>query len=320
MLSTMVGIFKIFKDSLVILFRNLILVYPLLVYILLLTVMFPHEPLPKLPDFEAGQIHQWVLHNYRWLILGVVLLLLSSAFMAGIYNMVYFAIARYFSPPKPPEPKDSEESPSPPVFSSFFLIKAFFPGVGQYFGAITGGILLHLVIVLVVFVTAYYFIVANGGIPGIIAQVKPEMTFVDVQQMIEGLSEESRRQLSVFTGIIINSLLAYGLLSMITMFWPAFVLLGQNNPIRAYWSSIRQFLSDPFRVLLISGLYIFFNLLTILMMGVGSPIIASLRQLFVLVLDVYFIILIFTYVIERNPPSEFPSLTSDSDEEETPTA
>ena len=223
--------------------QHIALIYPVLLFSLLMEGLRPSGELPTL---------QW-----RWAALLLLLMLIKVAFTCGWYGcvcaVVQDAMKNLKAPSitadvfvKQPEP-DAQPSILPRTFKYF---KVFFPTVGRYFLPVALGEIVLTLIQLVVLLTALLLAVQNWGLP----QIKPEaLTALQTPQQVaywlQTLPVAEVLRLERYSWLLIG--LGSGLLlfQALTQFWVFYVLLLQKNPLTALFNSVGFTLKHLFNLM-----------------------------------------------------------------------
>jgi hypothetical protein len=300
-------ILTLFKDAARILLGRFVLIYPLLGFSMLLGLLFPHTtPAPEL----------------RWALWGALLFLIYMAFSAGWVRMCQMAIAdwvvqriqqqplAYKIPPGLlvsttgllPKVRNGKLAIMP---SAFGTLSGFFPGVGQYFGAFALGGLLHIAGALLIIVLTGLWINALGGLPAFfqpLLHATPQVAnrLLDPATMQAGLLQLSAPQqahVQQFILALLSAGLAYGVFSLLTMFWPALVVFGNYSPLKAYGQSALLLLKYPLLVFAIGALYVVLSYLTTMGMQVDGPVTGAISQFFALTSHMYIEVLLCLTVV-----------------------
>lgn len=203
----------------------------------------------------------------------LLLLLMTSAFIAGWFNMVKLSVS---APNRDDEPNS--------------LIKEFVPGVGEYIlsslGAVFNVIAITYIIIQLLFVLGMKFI----GDPGISPEAlsKAMETATALKAFMDSLSAEQYVKLSQW-----NLLLMLGLssTSFLFIFYLPALFFKSKNPFKALWLSLKDLFSRY--ILKTLGIYILILL--------GNAVISVMSVIFignviihfaVTLLNFYFILLI----------------------------
>jgi hypothetical protein len=296
-------LFTLFIDSLAIWSRNFTLVYIFLLGLFVFSIILSQAGMPSL--------------DTRWLLLGMVMLLIFAAIMAGWFNMVATACTRYLD--KPREVALEQTSP----LDAITLFRAFLPGISRFFPTITIGYLIQIGMAILLLLPTQPLWAKNSA-------VLEKIVSMDIQersQFIQGLSTAQLVSLSEFSLMVTAGLLIYWLFSLLIMLWPAFVLYYGDNAFKACFRSMLQYLKDPLWMI---GICLFFlglkAPLFLLSSSVGPPspgqfsLGAVAVQLISLLVEIYTAIVIFVYVYQRvgkpslQPEEEVLENPSDSDE------
>lgn len=293
---------KVFSDSLVILSRNFVLGYPFLLLLLILMMVMPEAGPPPLLASTSGETAGFPLLELAFY-LGI--LLIGMAFMAGLFNMTYRAVRIYWEDKKRGEAGEAEEQEASEIlWRPFGLMKEFFPGIGRYFVRFTIGGLVQFVFMALLAAAFFYYLEQTGGVPEVLGQLSRESTESEIVEAFTSLPVEDKVQLNRLAGFLLGAMLAYGLFWMLTMFWPAFVVMMEATAIRGYTNSLRQFTGDPLGVFGIGALFFVVTMVLSLLLS-GSMVLVVLRQFLFIFVHLYFIIVTFVYLIYRyGLPSE----------------
>lgn len=294
------------KDAFQVLITNMALVYPFLLFILLLQIILSKDPKLLL-----------TLDPMSFLFIGILFLLLQ-AFNAGWYKMIYLAVLNTLMVKPLAADADMETGAARSLgegaekkpdlqkvgaYAPFRTFKAFFPGVGQFFMPFAVSGLLQILTLAVVFLGITLAI--NAWVP----HFDKLMTFIQEQSQSTAPIQPAQALLSLpkylldeymtMAQIILIATILGGLLSLMVCFTaPLLMTQMETNPFKAYWRSIRQFIKDPLRIVLI-GLFIsflWFALNYLSLISAGSILIA-LWQFLILLLLVYSVILLFVYLV-----------------------
>jgi hypothetical protein len=272
-----------------------------LVYIFLLSLLL-FESLLRLggtPQFE-----------WRWAIFGVVLLLIFAAVMAGWFNMVAQACARFLSKPKTEDLKQNH------VKDSLVLFKAFFPGIGQYFIPVAIAYGLHASVLLTFGWMIRDLWTKNQALLIQVATLPLEQR----EGFIKNLTSPQQANLGEFSLAIFAGLGLYACFYLLTMLWPVYVIFYRKNGVKACISSAAQFFRDPLRLI---GLTVLMALIGVPLFLLGGLIGASnlflgvLFQFLNLLAEVLFTVILFVYAYqfigkpvpppeEQSDPSKVP--------------
>lgn len=301
MLSAMQVIFTVFKQSLVIGSRNFTLVYVFLLALLLFGQLLP-----------VGSIPAW---EWKWLLLALVMLLLFSAIWAGWLNMLKLACVRSME-----QFKAAPMVKASPL-EAFSLFRAFLPGIAYHFIPIALGILLHAALLLLAFWWLQPLWLENYPT----LQKIMTMELQGQKAVIESLSIAQQIKLGELS-LAMLLLFAFNLLfSLAFMLWPVFVVFYDDQPFKAYWRSLNQYIKDPLRMLALAGTYVgtgfALYLIAILTALSGIPWLFVTIQMLMLVALVQMMVTNFVYVFHtvgepkaRIEPAPSPKNSSDSND------
>jgi hypothetical protein len=293
-------LFSVLRDAFVIWSRSFALIYVFFLFILVASLILG----------PAGPIG-W---NARSLVLGVLLILILSAFMAGLYYMIEVACRRFLGDNAPEAlPSGKREA----VRTAFSLFRDFLPGVGAFFVPVAVGILIQ---------TGVLLGLIGWGLSPLGTQLAPfleRLTNLAVtggtatpESLLPALSPERQATLGL---TLLGSILACVVFGVVTMLWPVFVVMYRENPLTAYGRSIRQFFRDPFRLLALSALFAFGETALSLLIVIGGVLGEIFGRLASLLLQIYLMISLFVYAWSTiGPPSPLPAEDDEPPEEPTP--
>ncbi len=246
----------------------------------------------------------------EWALLILVVVMLVSAFLAGWFNMVGKACTRYLTNIAP-----TREPNLQTALEGFTLFREFLPGVSRYFPTMLVGYLIQALVVFGLFL--WMRPLWDKNLPVL------EQFYQDGLPTVAKLSALPPAQLldlnELSMAILVSASIYVGF-SLITMLWPAFVILHRDNVFTAYWRSLVQFFRDPFRLLLISlllfGLQFLFTLGFVTTVA-SVMLLAAFCQFASLLTEIYRAVVLFVYVYETTgKPVPFDDETDKPDEED----
>ncbi|MDX2085030.1 MAG: hypothetical protein SFZ03_06555 [Candidatus Melainabacteria bacterium] len=303
---------QLMAQALGLLGQHLVLVYPILFLMLLLSVLM--QPL-GLPALEA-----------RWLLMGLLLFLLYAAFQAGwlhmVYRMVIQAELRRRRSVASIDVPDLDDLPSLLLPGGFRLFSDFFPGVAQFFVPMLLGALLHGLMILAVLLAIHLSVEQWVGYPPVLLQWVQMLQQVDAQVLesqehlnrlmsgflssLKALPDPQLDQLASFLSMVMAGLVFYGLLSWLTMFWPVFVMVRRLGVLAAYGRSVQQCLKDPLGVIGLGVAYLLTMVLLRQLTAVASFnfILVMILQMMGLLLGIYWVVVQFLYVVRKTGAPE----------------
>jgi hypothetical protein len=244
--------------------QHLTLIYPVLLFSLLMESLRPDGELPTL---------QW-----RWAALLLLLMLIKVAFTCGWYGCVCAVVqdalksavpAKTVTPAGDMFVKQPEAEESPSVLPrTFKYFKVFFPTVGRYFLPVAVGELLLTLFQVAVALGALWLAVQNWGIPNIDPQVITALqTPQQVSAWLLSLPVAELTRLEHYSWLLIALGAGMLLTQALTQFWVFFVLLLQQNPLKALLRSVGFTVTHTFGLLvqftpvwLLSGLFILLSM------------------------------------------------------------
>lgn len=296
MLPAMQTLFGILGDSFLIWSRNISLVYILLLLSLVISLVFPQSEVPS-----------W---EWRWIALFSVLLLLVAAFMAGWFGMIRKACVRYF------EQNRETMNPTDLALEGFTLFSGFLPGIARYFPSVVVGVLIQAMVVLGLFLMVQPVWAQNSAL---LEQVFKQASQgrQEVEAIVRSLTPAQLGQLNEFFLVLMTALLIYVGFYLLTMLWPAFLVLYNESAVKAYWRSITQFFKDPFALLLLWALFLSTQFVLHLLTVALPTLLAAIFQLLGLMVEVYMGVVLFVYACHKvgKPVNASEELVSDAAEE-----
>jgi hypothetical protein len=276
MLCGMRLLFSVLNDTLAIGTRNLTLVYIFFLMFLIASFILGQAGMPSLDP--------------RWLTLIAVLGLILAAFMAGLLYMVSQACLYYL---------DNRQKGASPVnrqqaaLQAFGNFRNFFPGVGAFFLPVTVGYAIQTgVLAALIFWTRPLW---ADAMP-LFEKVRQTIVAGSSQEaLIQSLTPDQQMAMAQFGLSVIGIGLIYGAFSLLVMLWPAFVVMYEENPLKAYGRSLVQFFRDPFRLIAIATLFFGARLLLAFLVNFGGILMEILGQLLMLLLELLTLVSIFVY-------------------------
>jgi hypothetical protein len=273
-------LFTLFTDSFVIWSRNFTLVYIFLLGLFLFGAILGQAGLPAM--------------DWHWLLLGLIMLLIFAAIMAGWFNMVATACNRFLA-----QPREQALQPVSPL-DAFTLFRAFLPGIGQFFPNVALGYLIQIAMGVLLLLTAQPLWSKNAAL----LEKMATLGIDERLRFLETLNQAQLLSLSQLSMVMLAALVVYALFAMLIMLWPAFVIYYGDNAFTACLRSIRQFFRDPLRLLAISLLLflikvpLFFLGSSINPTGTTFSLLSAGIQLLSLLVEIYAAIVLFVYVYQ----------------------
>lgn len=266
---------KVFRDAFKVSFDNLILFTPPLLFMMLTLLYF-------------GTVENYLSNKASLVVSTIVLLCLTSVFMAGWFYMIMCAIFNFRN-------KIVYETSS----DTFTLLKQFIIGVSDYikpcleFSVLTG------ILFCAVLVVSYYVSLGLFGSSGIfIAEfVKDFSSFAAFQAFIEDLTVNQIRILYGWSVVFTITMFVY---SVMTMFWLPEIFYNKKNVFSALKSSIMILFKRPQIILLflliiiLNNVFMMFNILSLM-----NPFTILLMTLVYLYFIVYVFVLLFLYYEQK---------------------
>lgn len=288
-------IFRLFSDSFAVFRRNMILVYPLLLFLLLVSVLM-HPESGALPTLDM-----------KWILLIGSIILLFFAFLAGWNNMMYEACRRWVFPDKtPPVPASQTQTPptgAEPFKEIFSLFGYFLPGVGEFFGSFLIGGLIQVGVALLIFYGAQTLIEQGGGVPHVLEKMTALKTQAEVNTFIAGLPVTEQEQMGRFSMVLLGAMAVYGMFYLLTMLWGPYVIVHRVNVFKAYGLSMRQWVRDPLRILAIALLFFMVYSLLLLLQPNDMGLMLLFQFIF-LFLKTLFGLVLFVYLLQTHPSEQ----------------
>lgn len=231
---------NLFKETKELLTNNNILIQPLILYLIAILLLL--MPLSEKLTSPLGH-----LDILKTLTIGLVcIILINIVFNAGWYNMLYTCIKT---------PENPNLSKSEKAMKSLGLFKAFFPGVALFFTRYLFGTLLYFAVILIIIFAAYSYGMEVIGAPaGINWEIftDPEQTYETLQNYILTLPDGIKLQIAKWELLIFTALLATFIINYFSTFWAQIIIVSDVNPVRAFIKSIKEGLTHPLRVIIIS--------------------------------------------------------------------
>lgn len=266
---------KVFRDAFKVSFDNLILFTPPLLFMMLTLLYF-------------GTVENYLSNKASLVVSTIVLLCLTSVFMAGWFYMIMCAIFNFRN-------KIVYETSS----DTFTLLKQFIIGVSDYikpcleFSVLTG------ILFCTVLVVSYYVSLGLFGSSGIfIAEfVKDFSSFAAFQAFIEDLTVNQIRILYGWSVVFTITMFVY---SVMTLFWLPEIFYNKKNVFSALKSSIMILFKRPQIILLFLLIIILNNVFMMLnILSLMNPFTILLMTLVYLYFIVYVFVLLFLYYEQK---------------------
>ena len=195
--------------------------------------------------------------------------LMTSAFLAGWFNMIKIAITR-------PDEKDPNS-----------LLKEFIPGVGEFFLPTSGLLLMTLIIMSVLSVTSFFIGANLIGDPGVTAEAltKALQTPAALKSFVAGLNTEQLVKINNWNLLVVGTMtLSYFLLFLYS---PA-LFFKNKNPFVAYFVSLKDLFTK--KIIKTTGVFLLIFVLNFIISLFSALFSGNVIMHFVLtLLNFYFI-------------------------------
>ncbi len=304
----MARLLTLLGESFALLGRNLVLFYPVLIYLIFFDVIRPRGMM--------------VSADAKWLAFAGLLMLLLSAFSAGWFNMVYMAVLQHRKPASPALTGEDvpDEAAMTRLTETFAVFKAFFPGVGEYFFRFALGWLVFFGVLAIMLWVAHGQVMAGGGYPAVfeemitLIQRGPEAQR-ELEALTRNLSPEVMAQMGAVFSIFGGTMTAFSLFALVTIFWAPLVIMRQLGAFRAYLESLRLFFRNPFKLMAL-GIFYFAAFMLVGIVGGLNPILGIIGWFLWLFVDIAFVVFLFLYLTDEYglqhvlPPAGSPAGSS----------
>ncbi len=276
---------SLFVETLVMLGRYFIIVYPVFLYFILSSLVIPKTA----PDFS----------HWGWWVITVGLAAILYIFKAG-WNVMMLKAVENWQSLQGNKASVQTETPQAPFFP-IMLLKDFIPGMGEYgLPYLIGGLLWFLMFGIPIgslIWVGYWFV----GLPhGVLTLLQQEnVTTAEFQKIIANLSVAEIHRINEWTIILLVSLVLLILINTMTLFWQQYLVLKQCSPFKAFAYSAKQALRHPFKTFFIAIIIGMFNLLSY-EISATSTIGAFLGNFLIILLMVFFGLFQFLYLIRQD--------------------
>ncbi len=284
-------IFHVFQTSWRIFTGNFVLAYPFLMFLLLMSMVVPQNAGPP-------------ALNVNWITLGILMVLLYYVFMAGIFGMIAQSITvdgnqqKEMTQPEHPGAEDPQQLNLLP--GSFGLFKAFFPTIGQHFVQFAVGGFIQVLVLVGLAAWVKLTVEQSIGIPPVLTDLFEKVlageTQVDAQALLLAMPEAQKAQLDALTSLFLVAGFGYSVFFFMTMAWPAWVVAGGQSALGAHWASFVQCFKDPVTMLGIVGFYLMTNLVMMLVLQTGNPVVLAFAQLAAILFKILLMVMLMVYV------------------------
>lgn len=224
------AIIELFVKTYKLLQNNLILMFPLLLFLLILRLI------------SSLMIMGGVSPIIIFPIMG-----LFCAFGAGWFNMFHKSLEFSHSQVLVGEEK---------VINRVNLFKEFFPGVEKYFLKIIFGNILYFALIIILNNILDFFEDKFIGIPRIVNQIKDLGSSVDYSKFLMLLNSASEADKSILVIRSFLFLLLLVIFSYLTMFWVQAIISENKNIFSAYFESLKMIIKKPFTTIIIFIAYL----------------------------------------------------------------
>lgn len=262
------------KKSYSIVWRNLILTQPPILFLLIMSILL-------------GGFNRLGANIYVLIIFITSLLFLTISFFAGWFQMTKKTIAFELD-----ESTNNEEK----ALKSFGLVKHFFPGVGDYFLSITGvGMLFIILTGLFSYISLKFGIKFLGALDIEFLKKSLEITTAnDMNIYFSSLSEEKLMSiLKWFSYLFAVQTLG----QLIVMWWIPALYYKTKNPITALFLNFKYLFKHPLKSITILMYLIILNIIISLISSffTQNSILSLISFLLFFYYITYYVVLIFLY-------------------------
>ncbi len=262
------------KSSFKIVWKNLILTQPPILFLLVMSLLM-------------GGFNRFGANGIVFLVFVASLVFLCIAFLAGWFNMAKKTIAFHL---------DETLNPDEKVIQSYGLVKHFFPGVGEYFLSVLG---CSIIFVITSFVCTYFAFKIGIHYLGTldIEFLKKSLeisTANEMQLYLNSLSEE--KLLPILTWFSYFFLLQT-IAQLLIMWWAPALYYKTKNPIIALWLNFKFLFKHFFASV---GLLLFLVMLNIFISLISSlfgnnAFLSLITFLLFFFYATYYVVVIFLY-------------------------
>jgi hypothetical protein len=209
---------NIFKDSLLLLKENIMIIQPLLFWVLILVLVL--VPLVGKNTFDLG-----------FLFSSIIAILCMLVFLAGWFYCIKYTINNKSKVYATPEERNNAQ---------FEILKSFFPGVAEYILPVSGGFIVFLALSygifnLFRFVAKQVYISQN--MPTEFINVLNTGTQIEITKYIQtGFSHE---QIIVLYSILAVGLFIYVLFELCMLWFAPALLYSSKNPFIALYKAVK---------------------------------------------------------------------------------
>lgn len=271
-------IFNILSDSAKLIKRNLMVIQPLFLGVLVL--MFAAGPLFTRNSLDAGFIFS-----------AIIMVLLLSAFIAGWYNCIKYTISLNNKVYTSPEEIHKEQ---------IEIIKQFFPGVAEYFLSVAGVIIVYIGIAygLSFFIeNIIHNLFVQAEIPQNLFKVINSSNQTEIVKLIGSLNDN--QLIAVIKALGLTAVFVFAFHFLILWFGPA-VFYTSKNPIYAIFTGIKFLFQNFIPSLIILFVMILINVfITFLSMLCGTGILSFIPFLCLFFYILYYIVTVFLYYEQK---------------------
>ena len=286
------NVFSSIKNSFVITYKNLILAQPFVLFLLVFSIL-------------SGGLYSVQKNPIAFIVFGLSLILLMTAFLAGWFYMAKKTIAFELY-------EDLEEEEK--SLKSFGLIKHFFPGVGEYFLPMVG-----LFVIFMLLSSAAAFLIYKLGIKYIGAPDFDAAAFkaaaVSAAKMQEYLASVPVAKLKNFVYWVTFVSFSGMIFQFLTMWFVPAMFYNSKNPLKALFLGIKFLFKHFFASVVIACFLVMFNVVVSMVNSLFAfnVILSLIGFLLFFYYGTYFIVLIFLYYGQNGEHSAKDYINSGAD-------
>jgi hypothetical protein len=198
--------------------RHMALIYPLLVFSVLVNGLIPHN--------------QALALTWPWVLLLLLLVALHVAFTCGWYGCVFSVVLQAMSP-------QSQTTPAPSLLPDTFKhFNVFIPTVGRYFGVMLQAALLMSSVPVGLGLLGLAVLQATVGLFTQWPQGAQLTSNASLRAWANTLTEAQQLQLTLLVLLIFAVVAVAGVSQWFAPFWLQGMMLRQQNPWHAYCRSV----------------------------------------------------------------------------------
>jgi hypothetical protein len=216
-------------EAFMLLGRYFVVIYPIFLYFILRSLLSPKT----LPNYQ----------HWEWWVVSIGFIAIWFLFEAGWHAMTFQAVKLYEAQRLGPLPESTPEAVFP-----FALVRAFFPGLGEYGPRFLVGGFLNFLLFALPAAAMVWLGIKFIGIPHLILPFlnSPDFQAQQFEKAFLAASTAEQMQLMMWEGLFWAVLLLILLITNLTMYWRPYVLIQNISPPRAFIRSIRFICKRPF--------------------------------------------------------------------------